>query len=233
MLRVGLTGGVGSGKSSVADLLAELGARVSRSDETGRAMMQPGEPVMEAIVAHFGASVTTGTGELDRAKLAQIAFAEGRVEELNALVHPAVIAAQRRWMDAVADEDPQAVAVIESALILETKHGDGAAIEGAAAGSTAPWRTRFDCIVLVTAPVALRRVRYIERVRGLDWRVDSDTAAKDFDLRAKTQFSDEQKSALADRVVLNDGSKDDLRARVGALYAVLKQDAIDRAAEAM
>src|ERR1700712_3993392 len=115
MLRVGLTGGVGSGKSAVADMLGELGARVSRSDEVGRVMMQPGQPVMQAIAAHFGPSVLTDAGTLDRARLAQIAFADGRVEELNALVHPAVIAEQSRWMEAVGIELPSAVAVIESA----------------------------------------------------------------------------------------------------------------------
>ena len=222
MLRVGLTGGVGSGKSKVADMLSELGAQVSRSDEIGRALMQPGQSVMQAIVAHFGSSVLAPGGMLDRSRLAQIAFADGRVDELNALVHPAVIAEQSRWMDTVAAEDPKGVAVVESALIFETKYG-------ATAGDVAPWRTRFDRIVLVTAPEALRRTRYIARSSGQA----ADAAAADFGRRTNAQWSDERKAALADVVLRNDGSIEDLKAKVAKLYAALKQDSIDRCSEAM
>jgi dephospho-CoA kinase len=220
MLRVGLTGGVGSGKSRVADMLSELGARVSRSDEVGRAMMQPDQPVMQAIAAHFGPSVLTDRGALDRARLAQIAFADGRVEELNALVHPAVIAEQSRWMEMVAVEHPSAVAVIESALIFETKHGS--------AQDATPWRTRFDRIVVVTAPEALRRARYLARADA-----NADAAAADFDRRMQAQWSDERKAALADIVLQNDGSIEDLQAKVADLYAALKQGSNDRSSEAM
>lgn len=228
MLRVGLTGGVGSGKSRVADMLSLLGARVSRSDEVGRALMQPGQPVMQAIAAHFGPSVLTEKGELDRAKLARVAFTDDRVEELNALVHPAVIAEQARWMNAVAAEDPQAVAVVESALIFETKHG-----EGREAQDAAPWRTRFDRIVVVTAPEDMRRKRYVARFSMPDSGREAEAAADDFDRRAKAQWSDERKAALADTVLHNDGSVDDLQAKVEILYATLRQESIDRCGEAM
>ena len=226
MLRVGLTGGVGSGKSSVADMLAELGARVSRSDEVGRSLMERGQPVMQAIVAHFGPSVLTDAGALDRVKLARIAFADGRMDELNALVHPAVIAAQSQWMNAVADEEPGSVAVVESALIFETKHAE-------ARPGAAPWRTRFDRIVVVTAPEAIRRARYIARVSTLGPPVDAAAAAKDFDSRVQAQWTDERKAALADAVVPNDGSLEALRANVVALYAALVQESSDRCNEAM
>ena len=227
MLRVGLTGGVGSGKSSVADMLGALGARVSRSDEIGRALMQPGQPVMLAIAAHFGSSVLKD-GALDRGRLAQIAFTEGRVEEINALVHPAVIAEQSRWMEAVAAEDPCAVAVVESALIFETRHA-----ETGTAQQAAPWRTRFDRIVVVTAPEALRRERYTARVAGRDAGDSKEAAANDFDRRAQAQWSEERKAALADTVLQNNGSFDDLRIKVEKLYASLQGEVNDRCSEAM
>ncbi len=88
MLRVGLTGGLGSGKSTAAKLFAAHGAHVLQSDAIGRELMQPGQAVYAAIVQHFGPGVVLPDGRLDRAALAQIAFAEGRVEELNAIVHP-------------------------------------------------------------------------------------------------------------------------------------------------
>lgn len=228
MLRVGLTGGVGSGKSRVADMLEALGAQVSRSDEIGRALMQSGQPVMQAIVAHFGSSVLTNAGALDRGRLAQIAFADGRIEELNALVHPAVIAEQSRWMDAVAARNPDAVAVVESALIFETRHGAAGATNDAA-----PWRTRFDRIVVVIAPEAVRRARYIARVLGSDTDVSAGMAAEDFDRRAQAQWSDERKVALADFVVHNGGSIDALRAKVERLYEALRGESVDRSGEAM
>ena len=92
MLRVGLTGGLGSGKSTAARLFAALGAHVLQSDAIGRELMEPGQAVYAAIAAHFGDGVVLADGRLDRGKLARIAFADGRVEELNAIVHPAVIA---------------------------------------------------------------------------------------------------------------------------------------------
>ena len=97
MLRVGLTGGLGSGKSTVGQMLRARGAEVIEADELGRALMEPGQPVFEEIVHVFGAGVKAVDGRLDRAVLAQIAFKDGRVQELNAIVHPATIAAHRRW----------------------------------------------------------------------------------------------------------------------------------------
>ena len=162
MLRVGLTGGLGSGKSTAAAMFAELGAYVLSADEIARTLMQPGEAVYAAIVAHFGRSVVredgTGTEVLDRVALARIAFGEGRIEELNAIVHPATIARQAALIEKIAARDPDAVTVVESALIFETKHGgaDG-------------WQTRFDRIIFVRASEALQIARFVDRsARGKD-----------------------------------------------------------------
>lgn len=154
MLRVGLTGELGSGKSTVAHLLAEHGAVVFSSDEMGRALMQPGQAVYDAIVGHFGPGVMLPDGQLNRRELARIAFDPDhpRVDELNALIHPAVLAEQERQIATLAQAQPNAIVVVESALLFTTKH----------AGDQ-PWRKRFDCIVLVTAPEELKVARAVQR----------------------------------------------------------------------
>src|ERR1700745_1070297 len=99
MLRVGLTGGLGSGKSTVASMLRDLGAEIIESDDLGRRLMEPGQPVFVEIVRLFGDGVVGRDGRLDRARLADLAFRGGRLDELNAIVHPAVVEAQRLRMN--------------------------------------------------------------------------------------------------------------------------------------
>src|SRR6516225_4125649 len=101
MLKVGLTGGLGSGKSTVAAMLRELGAHVIEADELGRNLMEPGHAVYDEIVRLFGPEVIGPDGRLNRARLAKLAFEENRLNDLNAIVHPAVIAEQKGWTDAV------------------------------------------------------------------------------------------------------------------------------------
>ena len=154
MLRVGLTGELGSGKSTVARLLAAHGAHIFSSDEIGRALMQPSQPVFGAVVDRFGPAILAPDGTLDRPALAKLAFdpVHPRIEELNAIVHPAVLAEQERQLAALARTAPDTIAVIESALIFTTKH----------AGAP-PWHTRFDRILLVTAPDDLKIARFLSR----------------------------------------------------------------------
>ncbi len=225
MLRVALTGGVASGKTAVAGMLRDLGAFVSHSDEVGRALMQPGQAVYAAIVQHFGPVVVRADGALDRRELARLAFVESRVQELNAIVHPPVIAAQAAWLQKIAAEHPSAVAVVESALVLETTFN--------AAGDDARWRSRFDRIVLVTAPADLRLERYVCRVLASDPVAVRPAVERDARARFAAQMPEAQKRALADMVIDNDGSVDDLRGRVARAYAQLHQEAEDEAAESM
>jgi dephospho-CoA kinase len=154
MLRVGLTGELGSGKSTVGQMLAAHGAVVLSSDEMGRAMMQPGHPAFGQIVERFGPTILNPDGTLNRHALAHLAFdpQNPRIEELNAIIHPAVIAAQAEKVAEIALTQPHAIIVIESALIFSTKHA-----------SQASWRLRFDCIVLVTAPDDIKIERFIQR----------------------------------------------------------------------
>src|SRR5580658_3844862 len=150
MLRVGLTGSLGSGKSTVAAMLRAHGAEVIEADALGRELMEPGHEVFSQVVAQFGPQVLAADGRLNRARLAELAFREGRLNDLNAIVHPAVIDLQRRLMNDVFARSPQAVAVIESALIFEVVR------DARARGETntlySDWRQRIDRVIVVTAP---------------------------------------------------------------------------------
>ena len=147
MLRVGLTGGLGSGKSTVAAFLRNRGAQVIEADELGRKMMEPGQQVYSQIVTTFGPDVLNPDATLNRARLAKLAFEGGRLSELNAIVHPAVIAAQQQWMEEVFARDPSAVAVVESALIFGVV-GDARA-RGESDSVLANWRRRIDRVIVV------------------------------------------------------------------------------------
>src|SRR6516162_2641898 len=101
MLRVGLTGGWACGKTTVALILASHGAHVNYADQLARELMEPGRPVYAEVVKHFGADIVEPDGTINRKRLADKAFGGGRVQELNALVHPAVIDRETEWMEEV------------------------------------------------------------------------------------------------------------------------------------
>ena len=220
MLRVGLTGGLGSGKSTVAQILRELGAEVSESDDLGRALMEPGQPVYHEILRVFGPEVAGLDGRLDRTRLAQMAFAGGRLHELNDLVHPAVIEAQRRWMEGVFARDPAAVAVVVSALIFEVERD--ARARGERDNILADWRRRIDRVVVVTAPDEIKIARYVDRL-GLSG-ADRAKAEADALARLAHQIPDEVKAARADYVVGNAGDITALRTQVEDLWRRLRAE---------
>jgi dephospho-CoA kinase len=223
MLRVGLTGGLGSGKSTAAQRFAALGARVFSADAIGRQLMQPGEAVYAAIVAHFGLGVVKADGSprgtLDRSALARIAFTDGRLEELNAIVHPAVIARQADLMDEIAARDANAVAIVESALIFETKYGGEVGC-----------RRRFDRLIFVKASEELKIARFVARAAGSKTLSDEERRAFEAEARRRIarQIDDESKAAKCDYVLTNDGSVEQLHAQVDALWPVLKDAAKQR-----
>jgi len=222
MLRVGLTGDLGSGKSTVAKTLAQRGAIVFSSDEMGRAMMQPGETVYERIVAHFGPSVVAADKSLHRAELARLAFdpVHPRVEELNAIVHPAVIAAQAERIAELEKTNPQAIVVIESALIFTTLH----------AGDGEPWRKRFDRIVLVTAPEEQKIERFVERASGGRALSSAEQNALEQDARKRLTLQQaNQQHANECLIVQNDGTVAELDAKVEFLWETLQAIALNQA----
>jgi dephospho-CoA kinase len=208
-LRVGLTGGLGSGKSTVAALLAHKGGYILSADDLGRELMEPGTPVFDAIVRQFGSGVLRPDGQLDRPALARLAFTGGRVEELNAIVHPATIARQGELAAEIFQRDPGAIVVVESALILETLHGNG-------------WRERFDHLILVTAPEDLKVRRFVERSGS------GDAAALEAEAhrRLARMIPDAEKAPHCDFVLHNDGTLESLQRQADALWASLQRASV-------
>lgn len=207
MLKVGLTGGIASGKSVVGEMFVALGAQLIQADGIAHELMQPGEAVYREVVRHFGDGILNPDGGVNRARLAEAAF-EGpgkpsRVQELNQIVHPAVIRKQDEWMEEVGRRDSRAIAMVEAALILEA---------GAA--------RRFDRLVVVTCRPEQRIQRWAMRLG-----VDEEAARREVSRRMAAQFPDEEKVKAADYVIDNSGSLDETRKRVGEIYRRLKREA--------
>lgn len=205
MLRVGLTGGLGVGKSTVARMFAARGAIVLQSDAIGHELMQPGQGVYAAIVTRFGVAVVLPDGTLDRAALARVAFGQGQIEALNQIVHPAVIAAQEERMRTLPAD---AVVVVESALIFETKY---AGPQG--------WRERFDRLVLVTAPEPVKIARFLKRAKAT--AETHDALEAEARRRLAVQMPDEEKIPFCDYVLHNDGNITGLEAQVDSIWQEL------------
>jgi dephospho-CoA kinase len=216
MLRVGLTGGLGSGKSTVAGIFQELGAAVSSADQLGRQLMQPGQQVYAAIVEAFGRSVVRGDGSLDRKALAELAFQHNQADKLNHIVHPAVVAAEEEWMRGVFAADPKRVAIVESALIFEVEKW----------GTAPGWAQRFDRLILVTVPDEVKITRFIARMMATEGP-ESRREALTQDARARmaVQIPDREKAARCEYVIDNSGSIEETRRRVEEIYRELAQAA--------
>ncbi|MDE1160491.1 MAG: dephospho-CoA kinase [Acidobacteriaceae bacterium] len=213
MLRVGLTGDLGSGKSTVAKLFQEQGAVVFASDEMGRALMVPGKPVFDEIVERFGPGILAADGTLNRRELARLAFdpENPRIEELNALVHPAVLAKQAKRIAQLRAERPHAIAVVESALIFSAKSGTGE-----------NWQDRFDVIVMVTAPDDTKVARFVERMAtGRELSADERAALATDALARLAQQKANAAFAGQSLVIHNEGSMDELTQQANAVWEEL------------
>ncbi len=209
MLRVGLTGGLGSGKSTVAGMFEQLGAAVISADQLGRQLMQPGEPVYAAIVQRFGPAVVRGDGSLDRKALAKLAFQDNQADTLNHIVHPAVVDAEEEWMRGVFAADAARVAIVESALIFEVEKW----------GTAPGWTQRFDKLILVTVPDEVKVKRFVARMSG------SEGAEADARARIAAQIPDQEKAARCDFVIDNTGSVEQTRKVVEGIYRELVEAA--------
>ena len=190
MLRIGLTGGIGSGKSTVARLLAARGARIVDADRIARELVEPGTPGLEAVVAAFGRAVLTPEGALDRPALAAVVFADPDARRrLDGIVHPLVRA---RAAELVAAAPPNAVVVQDVPLLVETGQ----------AGS-------YDLVLVVEADLDTRVRRLVGR--GL--------SEEDARARIAAQATDEQRRAVADVVLDNSRTVEDLETQVGRFWA--------------
>ena len=121
MLRVGLTGGIACGKSTVAAMMRDLGCHVLNADQMAHRLIEPGRPAYDEVLREFGRDILDAQGRVDRAKLAEIVFADpARLARLNAIIHPPVLAELDRELDRLALAGPQGVAVVEAALLVES-----------------------------------------------------------------------------------------------------------------
>jgi dephospho-CoA kinase len=190
VLRIGLTGGIGSGKSTVAALLAEHGARVVDADRIAREVVAPGTPGLAAVVAEFGDRVLTEDGALDRPALAGTVFGDPAARaRLDAVVHPLVRA---RAAELVAEAPADSVVVQDVPLLVETGQAG-----------------LYDLVLVVEADVGTRVARLVDR--GLS---EDDARA-----RIASQATDEQRRAVADTVLRNDGDRAELAAQVDRFWA--------------
>jgi len=198
MLRVGLTGGIGSGKSTVSARLAELGAVILDADQAARAVVEPGTPGLALIVTAFGPDVLAADGSLDRAALASIVFAdEAALAKLNAITHPLI----REYIGAAEEAaitagGPDVVLVHDVALLAEW----GRAAE-------------FDLVVVVDVPTETQ----LSRLTGPRGMAEDQARA-----RMAAQASREQRLAVADIIIDNSGSRADLDRRVDEVWAQLR-----------
>jgi dephospho-CoA kinase len=212
MLKVGLTGGIAAGKSVVGEMFVSLGACLVQADRIAHSLMRPGEPVYNDVVRHFGREILNSDGSINRSKLAEIAFGDSklpehqrvsRVDELNRIVHPAVIRSQDEWMAAMGMQDRHVIAIVEAALILE-----------------AGLSKRFDKLVVVTCAAEQRAARFAVRQK-----VDLETARNEVSRRMAAQLPDEEKIKAADYVIDNSGCLDRTREQVRQVWEKLRAQA--------
>jgi len=200
-------------------MLAEMGAHVLSSDATAKQLMQPGEEVYSEIVRVFGESVVTDDGMLDRSALSVMAFRDGRLAELEAIVHPAVLQTESEWAAALPSHG---IGVVEAAIFFERLLPPGTSRQqpGVAAMDSVAGRVhqRFDKVVLVVCSEEKKIERFVQRAGG----VDSVLARADAVQRLALQIPDAVKEPYCDFVVRNDGTLSELQVQVEDLWQQLK-----------
>lgn len=202
MLRLGLTGGIASGKSVVGEMFVKLGAHLIQADAVSHSLMQPGLTVYNEVVRRFGREILNADRSINRSRLAAVAFGgtPPRVKELNEIVHPAVIDYENKWMEEIGRRDPSAIAIVEAALILESGAAD-----------------RFDHLIVVTCRPEQRVARFAHRMA-----ISEDAARAEVARRMAAQIPDEEKIKAADFVIDNSGSLDSTEQQVMRVFVPLR-----------
>jgi dephospho-CoA kinase len=207
MLRVGLTGGIATGKSTVAAILRELGCHLLEADKIAHALIKPGAAAYDDVVREFGRGILTPDGHVDRKKLGAIVFADPkRLARLNAIVHPLVLAAQDRELAAIERTEPHAIAVVEAALLIEAGYTDRLD------DLVVTWCTPEQQLARLTQPGTAGRGFTIEQAR----RVIS------------AQMPLEEKRRLASEVIDCSGSLEHTREQAVALYLKFRSTEAER-----
>jgi dephospho-CoA kinase len=209
MPRVGLTGGIATGKTTVAAILRELGCHMIDADKIAHRLIEPGAAAYDDVVREFGRGILTADGRVDRKKLGTIVFAEpARLARLNAIVHPLVLDEQDRELDAIEAAEPHAIAVVEAALLIE-----------------AGYAPKLDCLVVTWCT----EEQQLARLTRQDARKDASGVAgrgltvEQARQRIAAQLPNEEKRRLADEVVDCSASFEHTREQVVALVAKLKR----------
>lgn len=207
MLRVGLTGGIGCGKSTVAAMMSELGCHVLNADKMAHTLMAPGGPVYDEICRHFGAHILGPDGSIDRARLAAVVFADrDQLASLNSIVHPRVLRELDRELERLSRIDPHGIAVVEAALLIESGY-----------------HQRLDRLVLVTCT----RQQQLERLTNPSF--GRALSREQAERRIAAQMPLEEKRKLAHDEIDCSGTLDDTKRQVRVLVEQLKQTAGSRA----
>jgi len=201
MLKVGLTGGIATGKSLVSGMFRQLGVHTIDADQIAHELMRPGEKVYDEVVRRFGKEVLNDDGTVNRNRLVELAFDQKRprIYELNSIIHPSVIERQEKWMEEIRSREPDAIVMLEAALLLE-----------------AGLRRRFDRVIVVSCKPQQRIERWEKRLH-----VDSETARREVTRRMMAQAPDEAKIQAADYVIDNSGTIDETRNQVEKIHAAL------------
>lgn len=201
MLKIGLTGGIASGKSLVSRMFVDLGAHCIDADQIAHDLMALGGPAYDEVVRTFGSEILNPDRSVNRAKVAELAFDKRRpkIYELNRILHPGVIERYESWMEEIRRRDPHAIAILEAALVLE-----------------AGLRRRFDKIIVVTCKPQQRIERWAQR-----FNLDPETAKVEVTRRMMAQAPDEAKIQAADYVIDNSGSVEETRKQVEKVYEAL------------
>ena len=206
-LRVGLTGGLASGKTAVAQMFASRGAYLMHADKIAHELMEPGQPIYEEVVRHFGDSIVNADTTINRPILAALAFEGERVKELNAIVHPGVTARMQQWFAEMNEFDAKGVLVFEAALILEAGMGK-----------------YFEKLVVVTSNREQKLERFAQRVLGTSVAnsEELEKALRDAERRLGAQLSESEKVAAADYVIDNSGSLSETERQVNKIFKELQ-----------
>lgn len=199
MLKVGLTGSIAAGKSFVCDCFRELGCHVLDADKTARDVVEPGSAGLDQIVRDFGSSVLQPNGELDRKKLGVLVFAdEEKRRLLNSIVHPLVIETQDLWMNKCEKDDPDGIAIVDAALMIES-------------GSY----KRFDKIIVVWCEPAIQLSRLMRR---------NNLSKQDAKMRIDAQMPQEDKKRFADHLIDTTGGFEATRPQVINVFEQLRSN---------
>jgi dephospho-CoA kinase len=189
-------------------MFAKLGAHVIKADDIAHWLMEPGRPVYEQIVRRFGRDALNPDGSINRSGLAHAAFGDPaagkspRIQELNAIVHPAVIRHENEWMDDIGRRDPNAIAIVEAALILEAGAAD-----------------RFDHLVVATCRPEQRVQRFAQRLK-----ISEEAARLEVERRMAAQLPEEEKIKAADVVIDNSGSLESTEQRVQQVFTAWQRE---------